>query len=62
VLTLGDLATNHPIGFAIGAGEVLVVPEFGFFLVSPRLLLDLPFKWRELVRRQQGEVQPGPGR
>jgi uncharacterized BrkB/YihY/UPF0761 family membrane protein len=48
-LTLRDLATHHPIGFAIGAGAVLVVLEFGFFLVTPRLLLDLPFKWRELV-------------
>jgi uncharacterized BrkB/YihY/UPF0761 family membrane protein len=25
------------------------VLEFGFFLVTPRLLLDLPFKWRDLV-------------
>jgi uncharacterized BrkB/YihY/UPF0761 family membrane protein len=48
-LTLRDLATHHPIGFAIGAGAVLVVLEFAFFLVTPRLLLDLPFKWRELV-------------
>jgi hypothetical protein len=28
---------------------VLVVLEFGFFLVSLRLLLDLPVNWRELV-------------
>jgi uncharacterized BrkB/YihY/UPF0761 family membrane protein len=48
-LTLRDLGTHHPIGFAIAAGAVLVVLEFLFFLVSPRLLLELPFKWRDLV-------------
>ena len=30
-------------------GAVLLVIEFGFFLVTPRLLLDLPFAWRDLV-------------
>jgi uncharacterized BrkB/YihY/UPF0761 family membrane protein len=48
-LTLRNLATRHPLGFAIAAGAVLLVLEFGFFLVTPRLLLDLPFKWRDLV-------------
>ena len=48
-LTLRSLATHHPLGFAIAAGAVLLVLEFGFFLVTPRLLLDLPFKWRDLV-------------
>ena len=48
-LTLRNLATHHPLGFAIAAGAVLLVLEFGFFLVTPRLLLDLPFKWRDLV-------------
>jgi len=28
---------------------VLLAAEFVFFLISPRLLLDLPFKWRDLV-------------
>jgi uncharacterized BrkB/YihY/UPF0761 family membrane protein len=28
---------------------VLLLLEFGFYLVTPRLLLDLPFKWRDLV-------------
>jgi uncharacterized BrkB/YihY/UPF0761 family membrane protein len=28
---------------------VLLVLEFGFFLITPRLLLDLPFAWRDLV-------------
>ena len=48
-LTLRDLATHHPLWFALVAGAVLVVLEFGFFLLTPRLLLDLPFKWRDLV-------------
>ena len=48
-LTLRNLATHHALGFAIAAGAVLLVLEFGFFLVTPRLLLDLPFKWRDLV-------------
>jgi len=48
-LTLRSLATHHPLGFALAAGAVLLVLEFGFFLVTPRLLLDLPFKWRDLV-------------
>jgi uncharacterized BrkB/YihY/UPF0761 family membrane protein len=48
-LTLRDVAAHHPAGIAVAAGAVLVVLEFGFFLVSPRLLLDLPFRWRDLV-------------
>ena len=48
-LTLRSLATHHPLGFALAAGAVLLVLEFGFFLVTPQLLLDLPFKWRDLI-------------
>ncbi len=48
-LTLRNLATHHSPWFGITAGAVLLALEFGFFLVSPRLLLDLPFKWRDLV-------------
>ncbi len=48
-LTLRNLATHHALGFAIAAGAALLVLEFGFFLLTPRLLLDLPFKWRDLV-------------
>jgi uncharacterized BrkB/YihY/UPF0761 family membrane protein len=46
---LRSLAIHHPIGFAIAAGTMLVVLELGFFLLTPRLLLDLPFKWRDLA-------------
>ena len=48
-LTLRNLATHHSVWFAIVAAVVLLTLEFGFFLVTPRLLLDLPFKWRDLV-------------
>ena len=48
-LTLRTLAASHPIWYALATGAVLLVLEFGFFLVTPRLLLDLPFAWRDLV-------------
>ena len=48
-LTLRALAAGRPLWFALITAGVLLVLEFGFFLVSPRLLLDLPFAWRDLV-------------
>ena len=48
-LTLRSLATHHPLWFALVTGAVLLAVEFGFYLVTPRLLLDLPFAWRDLV-------------
>jgi len=48
-LTVRSLAASHPPWVAVVAGAVLVALEFGFFLVSPRLLLDLPFAWRDLI-------------
>jgi hypothetical protein len=48
-LSLRNLATHYHIWFTIGTVVVLLALEFGFFLVTPRLLLDLPFKWRDLV-------------
>ena len=48
-LALRSLATHHPLWSALVAGAVLLALEFGFFLVSPRLLLDLPFAWRDLI-------------
>ena len=48
-LTLRSVAASHSLWLAIVAGAVLVALQFGFFLVSPRLLLDLPFAWRDLV-------------
>jgi uncharacterized BrkB/YihY/UPF0761 family membrane protein len=48
-LALRSLATRHPLWLALVAGAVLLALEFGFFLVTPRLLLDLPFAWRDLI-------------
>jgi uncharacterized BrkB/YihY/UPF0761 family membrane protein len=48
-LTLRTLAASRPLWFTLLAAVVLLVLEFGFFLVTPRLLLDLPFAWRDLV-------------
>jgi uncharacterized BrkB/YihY/UPF0761 family membrane protein len=48
-LTLRSLAEHHPLWIALVAGAALISLEFGFFLISPRLLLDLPFEWRDLV-------------
>jgi uncharacterized BrkB/YihY/UPF0761 family membrane protein len=48
-LTLRALAATHPLWFTIATGAVLLALEFGFYLITPRLLLDLPFKWRDLV-------------
>ena len=48
-LTLRTLAASRPLWYALATGAVLLVLEFGFFLVTPRLLLDLPFAWRDLV-------------
>ena len=49
VVSLRSLATHHPLGYALAAGAALLMLEFGFFLVTPRLLLDMPFKWRDLL-------------
>jgi len=49
VLALRNLAASRPAWFTVAAGVVLLVLEFLFYLITPRLLLDLPFKWRDLV-------------
>ena len=48
-LTLRALAASRPLWFALITAVALLVLEFGFFLVTPRLLLDRPFAWRHLV-------------
>jgi uncharacterized BrkB/YihY/UPF0761 family membrane protein len=48
-LTLRYLTTDRPLWFLLAASAVLLALQFGFFLVTPRLLLDLPFAWRDLV-------------
>jgi uncharacterized BrkB/YihY/UPF0761 family membrane protein len=49
VLALRNLAASRPEWFTVAAGVVLLVLEFVFYLITPRLLLELPFKWRDLV-------------
>ena len=48
-LALRSLVAGRPLWFVLAAVLVLIACEFGFFLVTPRLLLDLPFAWRDLV-------------
>ncbi len=49
VLALRNLAASRSAWFTVAAGVVLLALEFVFYLITPRLLLDLPFKWRDLV-------------
>jgi uncharacterized BrkB/YihY/UPF0761 family membrane protein len=49
ILALRNLSASRPAWFTVVAGVVLLALEFVFYLVTPRLLLDLPFKWRDLV-------------
>jgi uncharacterized BrkB/YihY/UPF0761 family membrane protein len=48
-LTLRSLTAGRPVWFVLIAVLVWIAVEFGFFLITPRLLLDLPFAWRDLV-------------
>lgn len=48
-LALRSLVSGRPLWFALATVLVLIALEFGFFLLSPRLLLDLPFAWRDLI-------------
>jgi uncharacterized BrkB/YihY/UPF0761 family membrane protein len=48
-LTLRYWAHGRPWWFLAIAVPLLVAASFAFFLVSPRLLLDIPFDWRHLV-------------
>jgi uncharacterized BrkB/YihY/UPF0761 family membrane protein len=49
VLALRNLAASRPAWFTVAAGVVVLALEFVFYLITPRLLLELPFKWRDLV-------------
>jgi len=48
-LTLRYWAQSRPWWFLAGLLALVAMLNFVFFLVSPRLLLDLPFEWRHLV-------------
>jgi uncharacterized BrkB/YihY/UPF0761 family membrane protein len=49
VLTLRYWSDTRPWWFLAPMLPALALLNFVFFLVSPRLLLDLPFAWRHLV-------------
>jgi len=48
-LTLRYWAHSRPWWFLVLIVPVLIAADFGFYLLTPRLLLDVPFEWRHLV-------------
>jgi uncharacterized BrkB/YihY/UPF0761 family membrane protein len=48
-LTGRYLASGRPWWFLVLVICCYLLLQFGFFMVTPRLLLDLPFAWRDLV-------------
>jgi uncharacterized BrkB/YihY/UPF0761 family membrane protein len=49
LLTLRYWVAQHSKWVLLGALPLSLAIEFGFFVITPRLLLDLPFAWRDLV-------------
>ena len=52
-LTLRYLIVGRPPWVLVVAIPAYLLLQFGFFIVTPRLLLDLPFAWRDLAPGQQ---------
>ena len=48
-LTLRYLIVGRPPWALVVAIPAYLLLQFGFFIVTPRLLLDLPFAWRDLA-------------
>jgi membrane protein len=48
-LTLRYWADSRPWWFVAAAVPLILAANFAFYLVTPRLLLDVPFEWRHLV-------------
>jgi len=48
-LTLRYLVVGRPPWALLIAIPAYLLLQFGFFIVTPRLLLDLPFAWRDLA-------------
>jgi uncharacterized BrkB/YihY/UPF0761 family membrane protein len=48
-LTIRYLVFSRPWWFLVLLIPGYLLMQFGFFIVTPRLLLDLPFAWRDLV-------------
>jgi uncharacterized BrkB/YihY/UPF0761 family membrane protein len=49
-LTLRYFAAGHSAWYLLLSVPIFLLVQFGFFIVTPRLLLDLPFEWRDLAR------------
>ncbi len=48
-LALRALAAGRPPWLTLMIAALVLLAEFTFYMITPRLLLDLPFKWRDLV-------------
>jgi len=48
-LTLRYWASSRPLWFLLLTIPVLLTAQFGFYLVTPRLVIHLPFGWRDLA-------------
>jgi uncharacterized BrkB/YihY/UPF0761 family membrane protein len=48
-LTLRYWASSRPWWFLAAMLPFLVALNFGFYLIAPRLLLEVPFEWRHLI-------------
>ena len=48
-LAICYLIVGRPVWFLMLVIPLSLLLQFGFFIVTPRLLLDLPFAWRDLA-------------
>ncbi len=48
-LAIRYLIVGRPVWFLLLVVPLSLLLQFGFFIVTPRLLLDLPFGWRDLA-------------
>jgi uncharacterized BrkB/YihY/UPF0761 family membrane protein len=48
-LAIRYLIVGRPVWFLLLLVPLSLLLQFGFFIVTPRLLLDLPFGWRDLA-------------
>jgi uncharacterized BrkB/YihY/UPF0761 family membrane protein len=48
-LTVRYLASSRPWWFLALVAPFSLLVTFGFYLATPRLVLDLPFRWRDLL-------------
>jgi uncharacterized BrkB/YihY/UPF0761 family membrane protein len=48
-LALGYLVIGRPVWVLVLVIPTYILLQFSFYIVTPRLLLDLPFAWRDLA-------------